>query len=149
MLSWIITNIIVALPTWFWMGLAIAGGVLFYVSNFLGFIPNAGPYKLLAKVIGAAALIFGVFMTGGSGVTAVWKTEIEKSNAKVRLAEEQSRQANEQLAKELKTKQELINTARNLIQSQISASAVKIDSQCKVDPEAIRILNEAAKGPKK
>jgi predicted RNA binding protein with dsRBD fold (UPF0201 family) len=79
----------------------------------------------------------------------VWKAEIEKSNAKVQLAEEKSRQANEQLAKELKTKQELINTARNLIQSQISASAVRIDSQCKVDPEAIRILNEAAKGPKK
>jgi hypothetical protein len=149
MLSWLITNIIVALPTWVWIGLAVVGAVLFYVSNFLGFIPNAGPYKLLAKVLGAAALIVGVFMTGGSGVTAVWKSEIEKSNNKVKLAEEKSRQANEQLSNALKTKQDLIHTAQNLIRSQITASATKIDSQCKVDPEAIRILNESAKGPKK
>lgn len=149
MLSWLITNIIVALPTWFWISLAIAGAVLFYISNFLSFIPNAGPYKLLVKVIGIVSLLFGVFMTGGSGVTAIWKTEIEKSNAKVKLAEEQSRQVNNQLAKEIKSKQDLIHTAQNLIRSQITSSATKIDSQCKVDPEAIRILNEAAKGPKK
>ena len=150
MLTWLIEHTLLILPTWFWFLVSGAGAVLYFCSGFIQAIPFAqarlAGYSI--KYIGLGLLLGGVYLTGGAGVTALWKAEADALKAKVAISEQQSKDANTKLDAALKDKVKTIKEVQVVIKERIKEVEKKIDAQCVVAPEAVSILNDAAKNIK-
>lgn len=105
------------------------------------------PYRTLIQLISMILLVGGVYFKGGYSVEMEWREKVNAAEEKVRLAEEQAREANTKLDEERKKKSRVITDTKIVIQERIVEKTKVIDAQCKVDPEVITILNLAAKRP--
>ena len=150
MLTWLIEHTLLLLPTWFWFVVAGIGAVMYFFSGFIQAIPfaQARLAGVSIKYIGLALLLGGVYLTGGAGVTALWKAEADALKAKVAVSEQQSKEANTKLDSALKQKNKIVKEVQVVIKERIKEVEKKIDAQCVVAPEAISILNDAAKNIK-
>jgi hypothetical protein len=150
MLTWVIEHTLLLLPTWFWFVVSGVGAVLYFFSGFIQAIPFAqaklAGYSI--KYIGLALLLGGIYLTGGAGVTALWKAEAEALKAKVAVSEEKSKEANSKLNSALKEKNKVVKEVQVVIKERIKEVETKIDAQCVIAPEAISILNDAARNVK-
>jgi hypothetical protein len=138
------------LPTWFWFVVAGIGAVMYFFSGLIQAIPftqaRLAGYSI--KYIGLGLLLGGIYLTGGAGVTALWKAEADALKAKVAISEQQSKDANTKLDAALKDKVKTIKEVQVVIKERIKEVEKKIDAQCVVAPEAVSILNDAAKNIK-
>jgi hypothetical protein len=151
MLTWIIEHTLLLLPTWFWFVIAGSGAVLYFFSGFIQAIPfaQARLAGISVKYIGLALLLGGVYLTGGAGVTALWKAEVKEMEDKVAKAEQASATANTQIQTVIQEKTKVIHDTQIIVQEKIVKDAAKMDATCVVDPIAIEDLNLAAGGKKK
>ena len=147
--TWLIEHTLLLLPTWFWFMVAGAGAVLYFCSGFIQAIPfaQARLAGISIKYVGLALLLGGVYLTGGAGVTALWQSEIKEANARVAAAEAKSKNSNAKLADAVKEKNQAIQESKTVVQTKLKRDAVKIDAECRVDSEAVKILNESAATP--
>jgi uncharacterized protein YnzC (UPF0291/DUF896 family) len=149
MFGWLIEHIIGAIPFWVWLTVACAGGIGYFFAGIITILPFLKPYKEPVKVLCVIICLSGTFMCGGDGVSAVWQEQIKEANAKIAAAELQSKDANAKLeaerAKKTKVRTEYITT----VKERIVKDTQIIDAECKVAPEALKDLNDAAKNPLK
>lgn len=147
MFSWIIDHIIGNIPVWVWAFVAGGGAGSYFLSGLIGKLPfaQAKALALLSRYIGLAVFTAGVFMCGGAGVTAVMQDAIKEAQARVVKAEADSKDANEKLAANIAAGKTHTKEVQVLIQERVKEVATRIDSECKVDADAISILNDAAK----
>ena len=134
---WQIMWMLALLPDWIWYILAIAGAVAVYAP----FISRS----LSIKASGTVALLLSIWMIGGISNEAKWQAKVSEMEAKVAKAEEESKDANEALAKKGKDKVKIVRQVQVVIKERIKTVEKRIDADCKVDPEAISIINDAAK----
>ena len=150
MFTWLLEHTLLLLPTWFWFVVSASGAVLYFFSGFIQALPFAqaklAGYSI--KYIGLALLLGGIYLTGGAGVTALWKAESDALKAKVAVSEQQSKEANTKLDAAIKEKVKIVKEVQVVIQDRIRQSATKIDSMCTVDNSVIFILNDAARNVK-
>lgn len=129
-------------------GVLIAGIVGFTASFFFGFVvrylPTIAPYRMMIQVVSIILLVAGVYFKGGYIVEMSWRARVAEMEQKVALAEEKAKTANAEIRTVYVDKVRVVKETQVVIQEKIKNVEVKIDSQCKVAPEAITILNEAA-----
>lgn len=129
-------------------GVLIAGIVGFTASFFFGFVvrylPTIAPYRMMIQVVSIVLLVAGVYFKGGYIVEMSWRARVAEMEQKVALAEEKAKTANAEIRTVYVDKVRVVKETQVVIQEKIKNVEVKIDSQCKVAPEAISILNEAA-----
>jgi len=118
-----------------------------FSSYFIRFIPPLFPYAGLVKTLGIVLLVAGVYFKGGYGVEMEWRTKVAEVEAKVAAAEAKSKQVNTVIQKVYVDKVKIVTDTKIVIQKEIVEKEKIIDAECKVAPEAITILNEAAKTP--
>jgi hypothetical protein len=116
-------------------------------SYFIRFIPPLFPYAGLIKTIGIVLLVAGVYFRGGYGVEMEWRARVAEVEAKVAAAEAKSKEVNTVIQKVYVDKVKIVTDTKIVIQEKIVEKEKIIDAECKVAPEAISILNEAAKTP--
>jgi hypothetical protein len=141
MLVWIINIVLLA---------GIAGtivSVLFKLA--IRWIPWIIPYRTLLQVVSIVLLLAGVYFKGGLAIEQEWRAKVRELEAKVALSEEQSKTANTKIEKVYIDRVKVVKDTQVVIQEKLKTVEVKIDAQCKVIPEAINILNDAAAGVKK
>ena len=146
MFTWLVEHTLLLLPTWFWFVVAGSGAVLYFFSSFIQAIPFAQA-KLAGvsiKYIGLALLLGGVYLTGGAGVTALWKSEVSEMQDKIAIAEAKSKEVNVVIQKEYVDRVKTIKDVQIVVQEKIVNDSAIIDAGCKVAPEAIADLNAAA-----
>jgi hypothetical protein len=150
MLTWLIEHTLLLLPTWFWFVVAGVGAVLYFFSNFIQAIPfaQAKLAGLSIKYMGLALLLGGVYLTGGAGVTALWKAEVKEMQDKITAAETKSKDTNTVIQTEYRDKVKTVKEVQVVVQERIVKEAAKMDAECKVELEVIDILNQAAGGKK-
>jgi len=107
------------------------------------------PYRLILQLVSVILLIIGVYLRGGYSVEADWRARVAELEAKVAASEKQSKEANVQIQKVYVDRVKVVKEKQIVIQEKLKTVEVKIDANCKVVPEAISILNEAAVGVKK
>lgn len=150
---WMLAFIPDAVLAWVINTILIAGVVGFAASFFFGFVvrwlPSIAPYRMIIQIVSIVLLVAGVYFKGGYGVEMAWRARVAEMEAKVKVAEEKSKQANQEIKTVYVDKVKIVKETQVVIQEKIKNVEVKIDSQCKVAPEAIVILNEAAVGVKK
>lgn len=116
-------------------------------SYFIRFIPPLFPYAGLVKTLGIVLLVAGVYFKGGYGVEMEWRNKVAEVEAKVAAAEAKSKEVNTVIQKVYVDKVKIVTDTKIVIQKEIVEKEKIIDAECKVAPDAITILNEAAKNP--
>lgn len=129
------------------LGSMVAGIIIYTLGLFVRLIPTLIPYKTPLEILGVLLMVCGVYFYGSYDTEMRWRTKVEEAQAKVAIAEAKSTDANVQLVAERKKKQEVITKTEVQIKERIVEVEKKIDADCKVDIEAIQILNDAAKNP--
>jgi hypothetical protein len=130
---------------WFIHGVLLIGLILSVVGAVGKNIPFIGQYGLIVKGLGGLLFILGVFFEGGYGVEMSYRARIEEMQAKINEAVAKSDEANSRLASQVKQEVQVIHDTQVVVQERIVKDSEKIDAECKVDPDVIDILNQAAR----
>lgn len=121
--------------------------ILFKVA--IRWIPWIIPYRTLLQVVSIVLLLAGVYFKGGLAIEQEWRARVKDLEAKVAISEEQSKTANTKIEKVYIDRVKVVKDTQVVIQEKLKTVEVKVDAECKIVPEAINILNDAAAGVKK
>ena len=132
------------LPDWVWHILTISGVVAVLAAWFLKHVPFVAQYSLILKIAGTVAVLFGIWMEGGITNEAKWQAKVADMEAKVKVAEAKSESANDNVRTVVKEKIKVVHDVQVVVKERIVKDSAKIDADCRIDPEAIDILNQAA-----
>jgi hypothetical protein len=133
------------LPDVFWHLLTVGGIVAIVAAFVLKRIPFVSQYNSPLKLCGVIALLVGIWFEGGIANEAKWQAKVSEMEAQVAKSEAESKDANAALAKKSKEKVKVVREVQVVIKERIKTVEKRIDADCKVDPEAISIINDAAK----
>ena len=129
------------------LSILFVGAGLYTVSFFIRFIPPLIPYASGIRLFGTILIIVGVYFYGSYATEAEWREKVAEAQAKVDAAEVKSKQANVEIRTKVVEKIKLVKDVQVVIQEKIVEKEKIIDAECKVAPEAIELLNQAAKRP--
>lgn len=122
------------------------GGILAYIlSKLVSIIPFIGRYKIALELGAIAAMILGAYFFCG----VVYREQVAELKEQVKISEQKSRDANVRLDQVIKDKSKVVREKQVIIQERIVRDTAKIDAECRVPREAVDILNESAKTPKR
>jgi hypothetical protein len=132
------------------VNLMLLAGAVGLLASWIGrWIPFFDAYARLLKPVGIVLLLGGVYFKGGEATNDAWRNKIADLEAKIAVSETKSKDANTKLSTAVKEKNQAIQESKTVIQSRLKRDAVKIDAECKLDPEAVEILNESARDVRK
>lgn len=134
---------------WITYALFVSGLALYVASKLVAWLPLISRYKLPAELLGVVLLVVGAYFYGGYGTEKVWRERVAELEAKVAESEAKSKTANSVIQEKIVTKVKEIKVFQDRIKEVIVEKEKIIDAQCKVPPEALAILNQAAKGSQK
>ena len=121
----------------------------FALNRILRWFPAIAPYYLILQIVSAALLVGGIYFKGGYSVEMSWREKVKEAEAKVAVAEEQSKELNTKLAEERKKKQQVKIEYYNTVKTQIKEVEKVINAKCEIDPQVNELLNKAATNPGK
>ena len=143
------------LPDWFWTVLLIGSIAAVLLSRF--FLA----YKLPIKIVGSICLVLSVWMLGAASNEAKWEAKVKELEAKLLVAEEESKKINTVVVEKVVTQTKVVQNKAKTIVEYVDREIVKDKEiikyieMCPV-PAAIidahnaaATLNKAAEGVKK
>lgn len=132
--------------------LVIAGIACYILGTFGRVLRPIEEYAVMIKALGSILFVVGVFFEGGYATDMSWRykmAEAEKETARLTQAikdsENKSKDNNVQIKTVYVNRIKTVHDVQVKVQTQIVHDAAKMDAECKVDPLAIKDLNEAAK----
>lgn len=129
--------------------IVLAGIVGLVLSTFLlKWIPLISQYKLPVQLGSIAALVIGIWFEGGISNEHKWLERVKELEAKIAVAEAQSKEANTKLNDKVTTKTTVIKQRGENIVKYIDREIVKYDNQCVIPKEFIKAHNDAAEAVK-
>ena len=144
-LQWMFSIIPDAILNWVYWAIIAVGLTGMFAGWFGKFIPMYGKYVGILKPIGIVLVVLGVWLRGGYDTEMAWRAKVEEAQAKVAKAEAASQEVNTKLEAERKKKAKVRTEYITTVKERIVKETQVIDAECKVAPEAISILNDAAK----
>lgn len=127
----------------------IAGVIGTFFGGIISKIPFIGNYGAIVKAIAVPLLLVSLFAEGYIYASESWIEEAKKFEEKVKIAEQQSKDANEKIKTVYVDKVKIVKQQQEVIKEKIKEVEKIIDAKCEVAPEVISILNQAAKTPVK
>jgi len=119
------------------------------ISWFITFVPFINIYRKWIQIASILALVSGVYWYGGYTVEKIWRDEVAKLEEKVRESEAKSAVVNKEIEIVYRDKVKIVKQDVVVVQEKIKEVEKVLDKGCIIAPEAISILNEAAKSKKK
>ena len=130
------------------INLLLVGGLIGIVVGFFGSkIPFVGTYARMIQIASIILFCIGLYWKGGYSVEADWRERVAEMEAKIKIAEEKSKEANVVIETKYKDRVKKITETKEVIIEKIKINEKIIDAKCELDPMVISILNEAAKKP--
>jgi hypothetical protein len=123
----------------------IAGVIGTFFGSIVARIPVINSYGTIVKTIALPLLIIAIFAEGYLFASKSWIEEAKKFEEKVKVAEQQAKDANVKLGQALTDKNNSIKQQQVVIQEKIKEVQVKVNAECKISPDVVKILNDAAK----
>lgn len=132
------------LPDWFWILILLAGIFGFLLT----YLPQAKPFKLLLKIISLGVVALGIFINGMLYSDNTWKAAAKELQAKVDVAEAESKVTNTKIETKVVYKTQVIREQAKVNIQFIDREVVKYDTTCIIPLEFINAHNRAAEPPK-
>jgi hypothetical protein len=127
-------------------GLGVVGLIITWLiqnvfDHFTGLIPWIKTIRWVSIVL----FVGGLYFEGGIGVESEWRSRVAQLEAKIKVAEQQSKDANDKLKNQVVSKVKIIkiNSANN--KESITQNKEVIDAECSLNDKAIVIYNNAVK----
>lgn len=117
------------------------------LNRILRFIPGMAKYYHIAQLVSIVVLTAGVYFKGGYTTEMIWREKVRELQEQIKQAEQRAEEINQALEEERKKKQKVRVEYYNTIKERIKVEERIINGDCKVNPKAIEIINDAAKGP--
>jgi hypothetical protein len=143
--TWMFSIIPDAVLNWVYWAIIAVGITGMFAGWFGKFIPIYGKYVGFIKPAGIVLVILGVWLRGGYDTEMRWRAKVEEAQAKVAAAETKSKEANVVIQKVYIDRVKKVKELQVVYKDRIKEVEKVIDAECKVAPEAISILNDAAK----
>lgn len=122
---------------------ALVGVVALLVITFFGhIIPLA--YRMPVKLGAIAVLILALFLEGANYNNNAWIARVKEMEAKVAVAEQQAKEANDKLDKASENKIAALKTKQVVVKQYIDKEIVKYNNTCVIPKEFIEVHNKAA-----
>ena len=144
-LQWIFSIIPDAVLNWVYWGIIALGVTGMFAGWFSKFIPVYRRYIGFIKPVGIALVILGVWLRGGYDTEMAWRSKVKEAEARVAAAEAKSQETNVVVQKVYVDRVKKVKELQVVYKDRIKEIEKQIDAECKVAPEAISILNDAAK----
>lgn len=135
------------LPDWFFYFLTVAGVLGLLAAAVFKFLPIVSTYRLPIQVVSVIFLLVGVYYQGAISNEEKWQAKIKDLEAKVAVAEEKSKAVNTVIKYQYIDRIKVVKDIQVVVEEKIKEIATIIDKACEVPPEAVKILNDAAKNP--
>ena len=132
------------LPIWIFHAIIIAGIAAVLVGMFLKAIPFVSQYQMPLKIAGAAAILIGTWFEGGIADNLAWQARVKEMEAKVAVAEQQAKEANDKLDKASESKVAKLKEKQVIVKQYIDKEVVKYNNTCVIPKEFIEVHNKAA-----
>jgi len=123
----------------------LVGGIVLDKFKLFSNIPNFSAILLVAKILGVALFVFGVWFKGSHDNEMSWKAKAAKYEERVKIAEAQAGKTNTILEKETQIKVQKVKDVQVVIQEKVQFVEKIINEKCEVDPVAIELLNSAVR----
>lgn len=145
------------LPNWIFYAVLIAGVfglAASYLIRYLSFIPLLYVYKTPIQLGSIAAIVIGTFMAGAIHDNNAWEARVKEMEAKVAVAEVQSKEENIKIVERVVNKVQIVKTRGEDIVKYVDREVVKYDTKfapggiCEIPKEFIKAHNDAAEAPK-
>ena len=138
------------LPDWLFP-LAVIAGIVGLASTYLIKwipIPAIYVYKTPIQLVSIGLITLGTFMSGAVWNQNAWKEKIAELEKQVAEAKAESEKINSEVVIKYVTKTQVVKEKGDEVVKYIDREVVKIDEQCRLNKEAIKAHNEAAKDRK-
>jgi len=145
---WMFSLIPDAVLNWVYWAIIAVGLTGMFAGWFGKFIPMYGKYIGFIKPVGIALVVLGVWLRGGYDTEMRWRSKVEEAQAKVAAAEGKSKEQNVVIQKVYVDRVKKVKEYQVIYKDRIKEVEKVIDAECKIAPEAISILNDAAKNKK-
>ena len=149
-IGWILSLIPDSVLSGLYWAIIIAGitGVL---AGWVGkWIPFYGNYVKILQPVGIVLLVAGVWLRGGYDTEMAWRAKVAEAEARVAVAEQQSKETNTVIEQKIVEKTKVIKGKTEYITQYLDREVVKKEEiikyieQCPVPKEIIDIHNQAA-----
>jgi hypothetical protein len=129
--------------------LLLAGIVLTTAGFFAHRIAFVSQYQLPFKIGGIALLVLGVYFRGGLAVEAEWRERVAAVEAKLKIAEEKSTEANQQIETQTQQQVTKIRQRMTYVKQYVDREVVRYNDQCSIPQPFVDAHNRAAEAPPK
>jgi hypothetical protein len=145
-IGWMLSLIPDSIFVWIYYILTIAGFGLYIASKLVKWIPMMGQYKLPAELVGVVLLVIGSYLFGSYGTEMAWRDKIKTLEAKVKVAEEQSKQVNTVIETKVVTKikvvKENVYVNREIIKE---VAGKQLDASCSLPKSTVSLHDSASR----
>ena len=127
-------------------GLGVAGLILTWlIQNVFDHFTGLVPWIKTIRWVSIVLFVSGLYFEGGIGVESEWRARVAQLESKIKVAEQQSKDANDKLKNQVVSKVKIIkiNSASN--KESITQNKEVIDAECSLNDKAIVIYNNAVK----
>ena len=107
--------------------------------------PPLAVYYKMAQIVSVVLLVAGVYFEGGYSAEMQWRERVAEVEAKVAVAEAQSKTANDKLDKAKADKVKAIQGKQVIVKQYIDREVTKYDATCKIPEAVVKAHNAAAK----
>jgi hypothetical protein len=136
------------LPDWFvtyFVHLIFGAGVIgILAGTFLSKVPFVSQYGTLIKIVSNVLFVVGLFLEGGLQTELAWREKVAELQAKIEIAQQQSKETNAKIenkvADKVKTIKDNVNANRQIIEE----NRTSINAECKLSDTAWMLYNSAS-----
>jgi hypothetical protein len=114
------------------------------VGAFLSKVPFVNQYGVLIKIASNILFVVGLFLEGGLQTELAWREKVAELQAKIEVAQQQSKESNAKLEKKLAEKVNTIKDNVNANRQTIEENRASINAECKLSDTAWLLYNSAS-----
>ncbi len=146
-LSWMLSFI----PNFIWSILLYGSLAVFAATYILKFIKPLAIYAHIIRPVALIVAFIAVYWQGGIDVEERWQAKVKEMEAKIALAEEESKTANAKIETKVVTKTKVVKEKGEAIVQYVDRvvtqdkEVVKFVEHCPIPPAVVNTLNAAAK----
>jgi hypothetical protein len=142
---WLLHLLPTSLILWIVNIAMIAGAIGILASFFIKFIPFINIYRTPIQIVSIIVFCTGIYWYGGYTTEMMWRDEVAKMEEKVAESEAKSKKVNRVIQKVYVDRVKVVKQDVVVVQEKIREISNTIDKDCKITPEAIDLLNQAAR----
>lgn len=132
------------MPGWIFSALLLVGVGTFLATKFIKILPN----KQAIQLASMAVILVSIYFIGASANNEAWELRVKELEAKVAVAETESKATNETIKEKVVYRTQVVRQrgADNI--QYIDREVVKYDNTCVIPREFVEAHNRAAEPPK-